>query len=111
MIAPDGTVSTFAGTETADSIDGPVTTARFIGSAGITVDPATHALYVVDGSTIRKIAQGAVTTVVGVEGQHGVQPGPLPGSLNSPADLAWIGNSSLLIFDAKEAVVLEAVLP
>jgi len=64
-VAGDGSVTTIAGS-TQGSTDGTGTAAQFQGPLGITVDNATHNLYVTDGTTIRMVTPaGAVTTIVG----------------------------------------------
>ena len=55
-IAPDGTVTTIAGTGTVGQTDGPGKTAQFGAPSDVTVD-ANGVIYVADGyNTIRKIA-------------------------------------------------------
>ncbi len=66
-IAPDGTVSTFAGTGVAGAAEGDVTTAQFNGATGVCVDSFGN-VFVADyyNNKIRKIDTfGNVTTVAG----------------------------------------------
>jgi sugar lactone lactonase YvrE len=71
-IAPDGTVTTLAGSSSLrGGIDGPGRVARFVQPAGLTMDAAGN-LYVSDRGdfTVRKVTpSGDVTTIAG---QHGV---------------------------------------
>lgn len=73
-IAPDGTVTAFAGLAgVAGSSDGTGTGARFSSPSGVAVDDVGN-LYVADtnNNTVRKItAGGTVTTLAGVAGQSG----------------------------------------
>ena len=116
-ITPAGVVTTLAGkydVESAGSADGPGADARFSSPLGIAVDGAGN-IYVADnagletGHTIRKITPaGIVSTVVGVAGQRGFEPGPLPGRLEQPRGLAINGNVLYIIFtnalgDSKDA--------
>jgi len=66
-VSPDGEVTTFAGTGTANSMDGSLTTASFDEPNGLAFDAAGN-LYVTDGgsSEVRKITPaGAVITLAG----------------------------------------------
>ncbi|HEX6837488.1 MAG TPA: hypothetical protein VF334_13000 [Polyangia bacterium] len=64
-VASDGSVTTLAGS-TQGSVDGTGSAAQFNALLGITVDNATHNLYVTDGTTIRVVTPaGAVSTLVG----------------------------------------------
>ena len=69
-VAMDGTVTTYAGTPgVAGNADGPLATATFNLPKGLTKD-ASGAIYVTDSGnhTIRKIANGMVTTIAGAVG-------------------------------------------
>jgi sugar lactone lactonase YvrE len=80
-ITPWGNVSTLA-----SDFDAPL---------GVAADAAGN-LYVADGDsyTVRKVSPyGAVSTVVGVAGQPGFLPGPLPGRLGTPQGVAVSGDS------------------
>lgn len=71
-IAPDGTVSTFAGTVVSGTDDGVGSAARFDGPYGITIDPSGN-LWVSDfyNNAIREITpDGTVTTVAGKAGYY-----------------------------------------
>ena len=63
-ITPDGTVSTVAGTGATGSQDGPASSATFEGPQSLTVAPD-GSLFVSDGSRLRRIHEGQVTTVAG----------------------------------------------
>lgn len=73
QIAPDGTVSTLAGSPpAAGGVDGTGRAARFIRPAGLAIDAAGN-LYVSDlgDFTVRKVTPAGVVTTVA--GQHGVR--------------------------------------
>jgi len=75
-VAPDGTVTTVAGSGQPGARDGPAATAQFLYPTGIAVDQA-GALYVADrgGHTVRKITpRGVVSTLAG-SGQPGYTDG------------------------------------
>ncbi len=76
-IAPDGTVSTYAGTATPGFVDGPAATAQFNWPTGLCVDDS-GTVYVTEmgNHSIRKItASGIVSTVAGT-GAQGLADGP-----------------------------------
>jgi sugar lactone lactonase YvrE len=82
-------VTTFAGrADAAGAADGPLATARFIAPSGLAVDSRGD-LYVADSGTftIRRIANGAVTTISGVSGTAGAIDGR-PAGFAEPAGLA-----------------------
>ena len=89
------------------SADGTGAAARFSALSGMAVDGAGN-LYVADSSTIRKVglANGSVTTLVGVAGQAGVKLGPLPARLNAPAAVAVSASGALIIVDRNENAIL-----
>src|SRR3569623_420741 len=69
-VAMDGTITTYAGTPgQAGNADGPLATATFNSPKGLTKD-SSGAIYVSDAGnhTIRKIANGMVTTIAGAAG-------------------------------------------
>lgn len=75
-IAPDGTVSTFAGKAgSAGFADGAAADARFDGPMGLAVD-ASGTVYVADARNdlIRRIANGTVSTIAGTPPATGTQP-------------------------------------
>jgi len=64
-IAPDGTVTTLAGSPgQPGAIDGPIASARFGTPSVVRVDAA-GTLYIVDGASVRKLQGGVLTTVLG----------------------------------------------
>ena len=65
-ITPDGTVTTFAGSDSTGFADGPSATASFFHPEGITIDAAGN-IYVADAGNnlIRKVSGGTVSTVAG----------------------------------------------
>lgn len=95
-IAPDGAVTTIAGSPGAiGSNDGAGSAARLNLPAGLAVDD-TGNLYVADAGncTVRKVSPaGIVTTVAGSAGACGVFiGGALPGALHAPRHVALKGN-------------------
>ena len=111
MITPAGVVTTLAGTAgVTGSTDGPGATALFNHPQGVAVDGAGN-VFVADtrNGTVRKIsAAGMVTTVVGVAGRRGVQPGPLPASLNQDvAGIAVTPSGNLIV--TSESSVLDVI--
>jgi len=65
-IAPDGTVSTYAGSGVAGTSDGPAAVATFSAPVGITVDPSGNVFVSGNSKRLRKISpQGMVTTLAG----------------------------------------------
>lgn len=108
VVIASGAVTTLAGTAgMPGSADGNGTAARFRNPTSVTADGAGN-LYVADYSTIRHIslANGDVTTLVGVPGQRAVRLGPLPASLNSPAGIAALPGGVLYIVDTTENAIL-----
>ncbi|RAK70036.1 NHL repeat-containing protein [Hymenobacter edaphi] len=65
-ITPAGMVSTLAGTGTAGTLNGALTTARFVGPVDVAIDSQNN-LYVADGNCIRRIAGNTVSTYAGAE--------------------------------------------
>lgn len=94
-IAPDGSVSLFAGTSgVAGSADGWGTRAQFSSPVGLALDSAGN-LYVADSGnhTIRKIdASGVVSTYAGVSGD--------PGAINGPRRFAHFDQPRAMAFDS-----------
>ncbi len=88
-VTPAGAVTTFAGTGTAGSANGPGTAAQFRDPTGVAVDTAGN-VYVADhgNHTVRKItAAGVVTTLAGSAGRSGSTDGS-GGRFNGPAGVA-----------------------
>ncbi|RYZ06949.1 MAG: hypothetical protein EOO73_14270 [Myxococcales bacterium] len=106
-IAPGGTVITVAGSpsQTA-SMDGPVNTAGFASPSALTAG-LDGTLYVVDGTTIRTISQGTVSTLVGSAGQSSLILGTLPASLENPSGVAITPHGDLIITETTRHVVLK----
>ncbi len=90
-IDPQLNISIFAGTGVSGYHDGPAASAQFEALGGITIDNQNN-IYVIDGSRIRKISQGNVSTVAG-NGQSGYMDG-----LAANAEFGGIGG---LCIDAK----------
>ena len=100
-IAPDGTVTTWAGAAgQAGSVDGSGAAARFSSPRGLTIDAAGF-LYVADAGnhTIRRIGpSGAVTTIAGAAGQAGTVDGSAATArFQSPIDVAVEGSGNLYV--------------
>lgn len=107
----DYRVSTLAG-NLEGYVDGVGTAALFRNSPdGIAYDPA-GALYISDSpnNVIRRLdlTTNAVTTVVGRQGYSGARLGPLPTTLNYPADIRVLGARDLLFYDTREDSLLRA---
>lgn len=99
-MTPAGAVSLHAGTRSAGSYDGSLSSSSFNGPKGLTVDAAGN-LFVIDyfNNRIRKISAGTVTTVAG--STLGYQDGP--GSIakfNRPATLVLDGFGGLVVGDS-----------
>ncbi len=96
VISKLGLDTPFAGTANViGSTDASGAAASFDRPLGVAADSAGN-VYVADtgNHTIRKITpDGTVSTVVGVAGQAGFAPGPLPGLLSSPVGVAVSGTS------------------
>ncbi len=107
-VTPAGVVTTLAGSAgLSGSSDGTGSTARFWGPSGVALDSAGD-LYVADtdNCTIRKVTPtGVVTTLVGVAGDNGMVPGPLPGVLSSPWGVAVDPTSGALYISVFSAIL------
>lgn len=75
-ITPSGMVSTFAGSDTAQTYDGIGVNCTFISPRGIAIDAAGN-LYVSDYEKIRKITPGAVVTTIAGSSGAGYMDGPV----------------------------------
>ena len=105
-IAPDGTVSTLAGTGEAGSRDGPCDTAQFNAPTAVAVD-AVGAIYVAEFGTsaIRRITRDCVVTTV-AGGEDGYRDGPASRALFlRPRAIAFDGEGGLLIADTENALI------
>lgn len=100
-IAPEGTVSDFAGSGVRGRDDGPAATARFDRPSGLALGPA-GVLYVADtgNDLIRAIAaNGSVTTVAG-SGAEGHTDGPASSAaFNSPRGIAVDASGAVYVAD------------
>ncbi|MBZ5580784.1 MAG: hypothetical protein LAQ30_01025 [Acidobacteriia bacterium] len=111
-VAPDGTISTFAGSGTAGSggDGGPAASAQLNAPAGLAVD-ASGNLYIADSGNhrIRKVSGGAITTVAGTGAQgYGGDGGPAANAqLNTPQAVAVDDSGNLFIADTNNYVVRE----
>jgi len=108
-IAPDGTVTTLAGTPGLSGyLDGPAASALFGSIGGIAVDPAGDVYVSDNGSmTIRKIsALGTVTTIAGTPFLAGYQDGiGKTAEFSSPKGLALDSSGNLFVADSLNYVV------
>jgi sugar lactone lactonase YvrE len=109
-IAPDGTVSTFAGAAgEAGGLDGPRLEARFHAPALLAFGPG-DALYVVESShTLRQIdSSGQVRTLAGRTGEPGYFDGPAPlARFRFPAGLAVMADGTAVVADFGNNAVRE----
>lgn len=99
-IAPDGTVTTLAGTGEAGFLDGPAAQARFHAPTGVAVDAAGR-VFVADGfnDRIRVIEAGAVRTLAG-DGRPGFVDGiGAQARFDTPSGLALDATGALWIAD------------
>lgn len=106
-IAPDGTVSTLAGSPgMSGSADGNGTAARFSALHDVAVDGSGN-IYAVDNSAIRKITpSGAVTTLAGVSGANGYAEGVgAAARFNQPWGISADTAGNLYVGDTENYVV------
>ena len=117
-IAPDGTVTTLAGSGPSglygDIVDGPAETARLFGPEGLTVDSKGN-IYVADtlNDRIRRISpDGMVTTVAGggPRTAYGFEGALIDGSaeaarFNDPSDVAVDADGNLYVTDRLNHVI------
>ncbi|MCB9738942.1 MAG: SMP-30/gluconolactonase/LRE family protein [Deltaproteobacteria bacterium] len=99
MVAPDGKVTTIAGSGTAAFVDGAGSSAGFSSPGDVAC--SADAIYVADTGNrrIRKIIGGQVTTVAG-SGSNGAQDGPgTSASFGSPRFLSLRSDGMLFIAD------------
>ena len=97
-MTPGGTVTTFAGSGTAGSLDGTGTAARFSSPAGLTIDGVGN-LYVSEqgGHRIRRIdTAGVVTTLAG----NGTA-----ASVDGNSSVASLDDPTALVYDATQGVL------
>lgn len=100
-IAPDGSVSTFAGSGTPGSSDGTGTGASFYHPVGMCID-ANQNIYVADedNNMIRKITPaGVVTTLAGQTSAGWVDGGPSVAKFNLPCGIAVAPNGNVYVAD------------
>lgn len=106
VIAPDGTVSTVAGTGRAGFADGAALSARFASPEGIAIR-ADGAVVVADtgNHAIRLVAAGSVTTIAG-NGTAGSADGPTAtASFQRPRGLALDESGTLFISDSGNGLI------
>jgi DNA-binding beta-propeller fold protein YncE len=95
-----GVVTTFAGTGTAGSADGPAASASFRGPFGIAID-GSGVIYVADSTDnkIRKIDSGTVSTVAGTGTASFTNGTPLTATFNGPRALVVDGSGNVYVAD------------
>lgn len=99
-VAPDGMVTTVAGSGTHGYRDGPAAQARFAAPAGVAVTPA-GVLFIADtfNHVIRKIENGIVTTIAGA-GRVGSTDGPVERArFAGPTGVALDDEGNLFVAD------------
>lgn len=100
-IAPDGTVSTYAGSTSPGFVDGNATTAQFNWPSGVCVDDSGN-VYVTEmgNHAVRKISVlGIVSTIAGT-GTEGFADGPAAtAQFSYPRGILPDGNGNLLVVD------------
>jgi len=114
-IAPNGTVTTFAGLAVQDgATDGNLASARFRSPAGLVFD-ATGNLFVADSfnQTIREIStNGIVSTVCGAAGSFGAADGANGvARFYNPYGLAVAADGSLVVADAYNEILRVVLVP
>jgi sugar lactone lactonase YvrE len=114
-IAPDGTVTTFAGAVGADgAADGDVGSARFSSPAELTFDRKGN-LFVADSlnQTVREIfTNGMVSTVSGAAGDYGATDGMNgAGRFYNPYGLAMGADGTLFLTDTYNELVRTVLVP
>jgi DNA-binding beta-propeller fold protein YncE len=102
-ISSSNVVSTLAGAVgQPGSVDGVATGAQFVQPQGLLFDGQGN-LYVADtgNGDIRcvDILTATVTTPIGILGEPGLTPGPLPGGLDTPQYLAFGAAGQLFVTD------------
>jgi DNA-binding beta-propeller fold protein YncE len=99
----DGTVTTFAGTGAAGSVDGPIASATFTAPGDLVMDDTGSVLYVADGTRIRAIelALGAVRTLAGASPAAAAPQDGKPGT-------GSFAQVSSMVFDASNGRLLVA---
>lgn len=108
VIAPDGVVTTLAGSGTpgpySDIVDGPVATARLFGPEGLTLDSQGN-IYVADtlNNRIRRISPGGMVTTVAGSGP-GTAYGFDGALVDGPAGIARFNDPSDVAVDAEGAL-------
>lgn len=111
-VAPDGTISTVAGTGTSgySGDGGPAVQAKFVGLSGVAVDSAGN-LYISDGAgdRIRKVDSGTgfVNTFAGtgVGGSSGDGGPALKAQINEPAGMVFDNAGNLFFADRRNLKV------
>lgn len=106
-VAPDGTVSTLAGSGVAGTADGKGREAQFNGPIGVAVDAA-GVVYVADtyNDSIRRIApDGTVTTIAGNGAPGDADGAALKAGFDTPCSLVLDADGALLIADTRNNAI------
>lgn len=106
-VAPDGTVSTLAGSGVAGTADGKGREAQFNGPIGVAVDEAGE-IYVADtyNDSIRRIApDGTVTTIAGNGAPGDADGAALKAGFDTPCALVLDADGALLIADTRNNAI------
>jgi streptogramin lyase len=107
-VAPDGTVSTLAGSAgQVGNVDGTGAAARFNKPLALSLDPISGNLYIADSgnSLVRMVTpSGVVTTVAGQPGVNGGLLGTLPGVISQPLGIT-VAPDGRIHFSTQNGVV------
>ncbi|QDQ26927.1 DUF839 domain-containing protein [Chitinimonas arctica] len=112
-LSPSGVVSTLAGQARGigggivGSSDGTGTQAQFNKPTGLTIDAAGN-LYVADSGNnlIRKVTQAGVVTTVAGNKKRGTVLGALPGSLDNPTNIRFLGGQRFAVTSGNAILTL-----
>jgi PKD repeat protein len=104
-IAPDGNVSTLAGSGVKSYANGAGTKAKFWDPQGVAIDAAGN-VYVTDYEVVRKItAAGDVSTIAGSAGVPGSTDGTATARFNSPTGIAVDAAGIVYVADTQNSTV------
>ena len=100
-VAPDGTVSTLAGSAKTGLVNGPAATARFNGIYDLALDTSGNLLITdFNNAVIRQMSPAGMVSTYAGTGSHGKTDGSLTtASFNHPAGLAFDSQGNLFVVD------------